>query len=636
MIAGVIPACKWLASIVGVDEVIGKDGTKIDVDVNAEEGELDQEMRLSEPLLWESEFPPEAERRGMMKEMDSMRNFEVYDEVKVDDCTQEKVDGALDCRWVKVWKSEDELRCRVVVRGCFQNVEKSEEDNLFASTPSLVTMRLLLCMALARNWGITMGDVSTAFLHALMNEEVFVWPPKQFYPEGNCLWRLKKAMYGLRQAPKLWQEHFAEVMTTKLGFRRCKSDPNLYCHESGRLYVPAYVDDLLVVGADEMRKSFMSQLSEEVLLKETGQLVPGSEHTFLGGRLRHNGDSIDVCMSQKYIDAILELCGMKDAKPVATTGTVTINKTVPDTPLSPEEHKVYRTAVGKLLWLALVRGDIAYATKELSRDVTAPTMQSVAKCKHLLRYLIGTRMCVLRLRPSYQLANGNCAVDVNVYVDSDWAGCSKTRKSTSGSTVNVLGCNVVSTARTQGTLALSSGEAELYAIGQGVSEALFVRSMLLESRLAKKVSVIAHTDSTAGKSMATRFGTGKKTKHVELRFLYVQNLVMGLLRMAKIEGTRNPADLMTKYVATDVLQRLKAHIGVVSNWFKGLTTVTTDAHDTDDRVAPVVNAQWPPPHPPPPECPFPARPRARPECTHCAHCFSGRRWTEVHAEGLCR
>ena len=64
------------------------------------------------------------------------------------------------------------------MRGCFQNVEKSEEDNLFAFTPSLVTMRLLLCMASARNWGITMGDVSTAFLHALTNEEVFVWPPK--------------------------------------------------------------------------------------------------------------------------------------------------------------------------------------------------------------------------------------------------------------------------------------------------------------------------------------------------------------------------------------------------------------------------------------------------------------------------
>ena len=97
-------------------------------------------------------------------------------------------------------------------------------------------------------------------------------------------------------------------------------------------------------------------------------------------------------------------------------------------------------------------------------------------------------MCVLRLRPSYQLSDGNCSLDVNVYVDSDWAGFSKTmtRKSTSGSTVNILGCNTVSAARTQGTLALSSGEAELYAIGQGVSEARFLRSMLLEAKLGKE------------------------------------------------------------------------------------------------------------------------------------------------------
>ena len=203
VIAGVIPACKWIASIVGVDEVVGKYGTKIDVDVNAEEGELDQEMRLAEPLLWESEFPPEAEKKGMIKEMNSMKEFDVYDEVMVKDCAEEQVSEALDCRWVKVWKNETDLRCREVVRGCLQNFEKTEEDNLFASTPSLVTMRLLLCMALARNWGITLGDVSSAFLHAAMSGEVFVWPPKEFYPNGDCLWKLKKAMYGLRQAPNV-------------------------------------------------------------------------------------------------------------------------------------------------------------------------------------------------------------------------------------------------------------------------------------------------------------------------------------------------------------------------------------------------------------------------------------------------
>ena len=71
----------------------------------------------------------------------------------------------------------------------------------------------------------------------------------------------------------MWQEYFAEEMTSKLGFRRCKSDPNFYCYESGNLYVLAYIDDLLVVGIDAMRKDLMSRLSEEVLLKETGQLA---------------------------------------------------------------------------------------------------------------------------------------------------------------------------------------------------------------------------------------------------------------------------------------------------------------------------------------------------------------------------
>ena len=82
----------------------------------------------------------------------------------------------------------------------------------------------------------------------------------------------------------------------------------------------AYVDDLLVVGTDEIRKSFMSQLSEEVCSKP-----------FLGRRLTYNGDSIDARVSQAYVDSTLELYGMKNAKSVATTDTATNVKTVPDT-----------------------------------------------------------------------------------------------------------------------------------------------------------------------------------------------------------------------------------------------------------------------------------------------------------------
>eukprot|EP00439_Symbiodinium_sp_Y106_P037180 s8000_g4.t1 len=106
MIAGAIPACKWLASIVGVDEVVGKDGTKIEVDVNAEEGEFDQEMRLSEPLLWESEFPPEAERRGTMNEPMLPHRLSRHGPVTVE---VSAALTAMDCQWPGQLDDRDEL-----------------------------------------------------------------------------------------------------------------------------------------------------------------------------------------------------------------------------------------------------------------------------------------------------------------------------------------------------------------------------------------------------------------------------------------------------------------------------------------------------------------------------------------------
>ena len=78
------------------------------------------------------------------------------------------------------------------------------------------------------------------------------------------------------------------------------------------------------------------------------------------------------------------------------------------------------------------------------------------------------------------------------------------------------------------------------------------KSLLLETELAQKVNIRVYTDSTAGKSMSTRFGTSKKTRHVQLRFLYMQELVLqGVLQLKKVLGTSNPADVMTKYVAKE-------------------------------------------------------------------------------------
>ena len=100
------------------------------------------------------------------------------------------------------------------------------------------------------------------------------------------------------------------------------------------------------------------------------------------------------------------------------------------------------------------------------------------------------------------MSDSDCTLDIDCYVDSDWAGCRTTRKSTSGTVVQLLNSTVSFGSRTQGTIALSSGEAEPYAIGQGTSEALFVKNLITEAKLAKSVNITVHTDSTAGKSMA--------------------------------------------------------------------------------------------------------------------------------------
>ena len=115
-----------------------------------------------------------------------------------------------------------------------------------------------------------------------MSEDFYVIPPLEFYPEGRILWKLRKALYGLKHGPKLWQQHLASVME-KNDFRRMKSDPNLYVHESKKLYVLAYVDDLMFFGSSADVSTLIADLQKDLLLKVTGTLDEGNSATFLGG-----------------------------------------------------------------------------------------------------------------------------------------------------------------------------------------------------------------------------------------------------------------------------------------------------------------------------------------------------------------
>ena len=170
----------------------------VPVSTNEDAEEIIEELKLVEPQLdyVENEFTEREVIDGMQTEMKSMKSFDVYHEIPIETCSQEDIDNALDGTWVKRRNTATKVRCRLCVRGCFP--EAMRQDDVFASAPTLVTLRVLLLMTLSRCWTATTCDISTAFLHAPMPEGILMKPPSEYYPTGICLWLLKRAMYGLK------------------------------------------------------------------------------------------------------------------------------------------------------------------------------------------------------------------------------------------------------------------------------------------------------------------------------------------------------------------------------------------------------------------------------------------------------
>ena len=167
-------------------------------------------------------------------------------------------------------------------------------------------------------------------------------------------------------------------------------------------------------------------------------------------------------MPTSYIDKRLEQLDMLKCRHAATPGTDALRKLIEEL-LSPEDHRLYRRIVGQLnLVEQHYRPDIQFALKELSRGLTSPTEDHRTKMKTLLRYL--AKPMVLTFRPKFIPHPQQTSFDIDTYVDSDWAGCATSRRSTSRMALYFFGTLITSQSRTQATVALSSGEAELYTL----------------------------------------------------------------------------------------------------------------------------------------------------------------------------
>ena len=222
-------------------------------------------------------------------------------------------------------------------------------------------------------------------------------------------------------------------------------------------------------------------------------------------------------------------------------------------PLGPAEARKYRGIAARLNYLAPDRIDIQYAVKESARAMSSPKASDWPKLHRLGRYLLGRPRLVIEFpwqnEPSM----------VTAYTDSDWAGCIKTARSTSGGII-MIGDHVIKTySKQQKTIALSSAEAELYAMVAASAEALAI--IAYAGNLGMKLEGEVFTDSSAALGISQRAGIGK-VRHLRTQGLWVQECrVTGRLKYHKVLGTKNPADVLTKHVPGELLDRHLETIG---------------------------------------------------------------------------
>ena len=291
-------------------------------------------------------------------------------------------------------------------------------------------------------------------------------------------------------------------------------------------------------------------------------LGPCSKHEktirVLNRVLSWSSDGIRYEADQRHADIVISELGLKDSKPVSTPGSkedVDKMLTGIGEPLGPSEATQYRALAARLNYLALDRPDIQYATKEIARNMATPTEGNWLLMKRMARYLKGCPRLVQMFRwqdPSF---------DLSTYTDSDWAGDKISRKSTSGG-IAFRGTHCIkSWSSNQTIIALSSAEAELYALLKGACQTLGLKSMAAD--LGDEVQAGLWSDASAAIAISQRSGLGK-LRRIQTQFLWLQERVSAKeLKLTKVLGTSNPADMLTKHLARPDLDRHLEFSGLI-------------------------------------------------------------------------
>jgi hypothetical protein len=342
---------------------------------------------------------------------------------------------------------------------------------------------------------------------------------------------------------------FKSIMK-KIGFRQNVAEPCMLMKgEKNDLTVAVvHVDDCYVIGNDKSLKDVVDQVQEHgLLVKVEHEIDKERTKAWLG----------QPFLLKKMLNRFKDLIDTSQVyQTPGTPGFTVVRPVTANEQISAEDQKVYRSAVGSLLYLIKYsRPDIANTVRELSKCMDKATPAAFKEMKRVMRFVAGTKDYGLKIEPHTPNTN-SFMWNMVVYTDSDWAGDKDTRRSVSGYVLFLLNVPILWKSKSQQSVSLSSSEAEYYAMSEAVKDVKFVVHILEDLGIKVEMPITIKVDNIGAIFMAENMSTNSRTKHIHTRYHFIREYVeVGGIKIVFVKTIDNKADPLTKNVSGDVYEK---------------------------------------------------------------------------------